>query len=283
MEQNRWEIASPQTLEFDDVRFIKAGIIAGRVDVLVHDEPVTRIEVSEVEGQPIEITLNAGGLELVHTNDASRSGWLAFTGQIISGKPKEIAVVSIAVPEGTVVALRTVSGDGLACGTLDTTLDTVSGSIMADDTSGTLRVSTVSGEAIVRHHSGHLVAKTVSGEVTASGYCESVRTNSVSGEVTLDLLGQPRDLSARSVSGDLTIRLSSEVGIDVSATSVSGALTVNDQKFSGRGKNRHVERGSTDSILTVRANSVSGDVAVFHSSPDHVPGVGSAETQGGGR
>ncbi|NJC22864.1 hypothetical protein BJ994_001940 [Arthrobacter pigmenti] len=282
MEQQQWQIGSPQTLELDDVRSIKAGIIAGRVDILVHDEPVTRIEVSEVHGEPIDLTLNDGVLELVHTPGSARGGWLGFTGQIVTGRTKEAAVISIAVPEGTAVALRTVSGDGLACGTRETTLDTVSGSIMADDTTGTLRVSTVSGEAIVRHHSGHLVAKTVSGEVTASGYCESIRTNSVSGGITLDLLGDPGDLVAKTVSGDLTVRLSGEVGVDVSATSVSGSLTVNDQKFTARGNHTHREAGSTGSVLTVRASSVSGDIAIFHHRPDYLAGNGSVEVQDGG-
>lgn len=267
MQQDHWEIKTPQTLEFDGVATVKAGIIAGRVDILVHDEPTTRVEVSGLEGQPIDVRLNDGALEIVHSSGSSRS-WLGFTSQVFLGRPRETAVISIAVPGGTSVALRTVSGDGLACGTRDTSLDTVSGSIMADDTSGKLTVNTVSGEAIVRHHCGHLIVKTVSGEVTASGYCESIRTNSVSGAITLDLLGEPRDLAARTVSGDLTVRLSEAVGVDVSASSVSGSLSVNNRKFTGHGKNSFTEPGSSGSTLTVRANSVSGGVAIFHRHPD---------------
>lgn len=282
MTQNHWQFAGPQTMEFDDVLSVKAGIIAGRMDVLVHDEPTTRVEVSEVEGRPIDVKLVSGELVIVHSSGASR-GWLGFTSQVLTGKLKEMAVISIAVPEGTTVELRTVSGDGLACGTRDTSLETVSGSIMADDTSGSLSVNTVSGEAIVRHHSGHLVVKTVSGEVTASGYCESTRTNSVSGEVTLDLLGEPRDLVAKTVSGDLTVRLARTVGIDVAASTVSGSLTVNDRKFKGHGKNNVVERSAAGSTLTVRANSVSGDVAIFHRHPDVLADSGYSEVQDGGR
>ncbi|WP_309070758.1 DUF4097 family beta strand repeat-containing protein [Arthrobacter sp.] len=281
MQQDRWEIGTPQTLEFDDVLSVKAGIIAGRIDILVHDEPTTRVEVSDVKGQPIDVRLNGGALEISHLSGSSRS-WLGVTSQVILGKPKEAAVISIAVPEGTSVALRTVSGDGLACGTRDTSIDTVSGSIMADDTSGRLTVNTVSGEAIVRHHSGHLVIKTVSGEVTASGYCESIRTNSVSGAVTLDLLGEPRDLAARTVSGDLVVRLSQTLGVDVAASTVSGSLSVNNRKFTGHGKNTFIEPGSSGSTLTVRANSVSGDVAIFHRSPDAAAEQGAGEAQDGG-
>lgn len=281
MTQHHQQVAEPQTLEFDGVLSVRVGIIAGRVDILVHDEPATRIEVSEVEGEPIDISMGAGELEIVHSTGSSR-GWIAFTSQMIMGKPKETAVISIAVPEGTTVALRTVSGDGLACGTRNTSLETVSGSLLADDTSGHLKVNTVSGEAIVRHHSGHLVVKTVSGEVTASGYCESIRTNSVSGPITLDLLGAPRDLVAKTVSGDLTVRLPATIGVDVSASSVSGSLTVNNRKFTGHGRNRFIESGSTKSTLTVHANSVSGDVAIFHRHPDLLAEQSSIDAQDGG-
>jgi DUF4097 and DUF4098 domain-containing protein YvlB len=282
MKQDQWEVAAPQTLEFDNVLSVSTGIIAGRVDILVHDESTARVEVSEVAGQPIDIRLVDGALHIVHSNGQAR-GWLGLTSQVLLGKPKETAVISIAVPEGTAVALRTVSGDGLVCGTRDTSLDTVSGSIMADDTSGNLKVNTVSGEAIVRHHSGHLIVKTVSGEVTASGYCESIRTNSVSGAITLDLLGDPRDLAARTVSGDLTVRLPANVGVDVSASAVSGSLSVNSRRFTGHGKNTFVEPGSSNSMLTVRAHSVSGDVAIFHRHPETLAEQDAAEAQDGGR
>ncbi|WP_299166737.1 DUF4097 family beta strand repeat-containing protein [uncultured Arthrobacter sp.] len=279
--QNEWQVESPQTLEFDEVQSIRASIIGGRVDVLVHEEPITRLEVSELEGRPMNIRLNDGQLEITHASGISH-GWAGFAGQLIGAKPRESAVITVSVPEETSASLRTVNGDALACGTHDTSLETVSGSILADDTSGTLKVNTVSGEAIVRHHFGRLVVKTVSGEITASGFCDDIRTNSVSGEITLDLLGEPRELEARTVSGDLTVRLPAMVGIDVSASSVSGSLTVNDRKFTGHGKNEYFERGSTASTLTVRASSVSGDVALFHRHPETSAEPASAGAKDGG-
>lgn len=271
MDRNSWRIESPTTLEVDGVLSLRAGIVAGRIDVIVHDEAVTRIEVSELTGRPVEISLKDGKPELTHN---SSGGLLGFSSAVLAGRPKESSVISIAVPAGTDVALRTVSGDCLSCGTADTSLDTVSGSLLADDTSGMLRVRTVSGEAIVRHHSGDLEARTVSGAATVSGYCDNVRVNSVSGEVTLDLLGAPHALDARTVSGNLAVRLPADVGIDVSVSSVSGALTVNDFRFSGRGRMSHNEPGSTGSSLTVRAHTVSGDVTLLHHQPEYLPESG---------
>lgn len=261
MDRNTWRISEPQTLEIDEVREIRAGIVGGRIDVLVHDEPTVRIEISDVSGHPIDLALRDGVLELRHGAASSRGGWFGFS--TLGGRTRDTAVISLAVPEGTSVSLRTVSGEALACGTGDTALSTVTGSLLADDTTGSLTVSTVSGEGIVRHHSGDLTARTVSGALTVSGYCGSIRTNSVSGEVTLDLLGSPTELSAKTVSGNLSVRLSEEVGVDLTASSVSGTLTINDRRFTGRGKNVHYEAGRTDSTFTVRVSTVSGDVALF--------------------
>ncbi|GAB3525571.1 DUF4097 family beta strand repeat-containing protein [Arthrobacter monumenti] len=266
MNASEWIIDEPQTIDVDDVTNVKASIVDGRVDILVHDEPTTRVEISEVAGQPIEVTYESGILELKHQSPLGRGlGRLGIKGIMTSGAD-EYSVVSIAVPEGTTVSLHTVNGDGLVCGTPGTSLDTVTGSVMADDTSGHLNVNTVSGAVIVRHHTGTLAAKSVSGEVTASGFLESIRVNSVSGDTSLDLLGTPRDLVAKTVSGDLTVRLSSDVGIDLAANSASGTATVNDRKFSRRGKNEHTEPGTTERMCTIRTHSVSGNVAVFHHS-----------------
>lgn len=263
MSESAWTIDEPQTIDLDNVSDLTASIIDGRVDILVHDEPVTRVEISELSGQPIEVSQHGGKLELKHRPAPGRAGRLGIKGLVV-GSSEEYAVISIAVPEGTAVALHTVKGDGLVCGTDRTSLDTVKGSVMADHTSGHLNINTVSGEVIVRHHTGTLAAKSVSGEVTASGFLESVRTNSVSGDINLDLLGTPRDLVAKCVSGDLTVRLSGEVGIDLTAATMSGTATVNDRRYPSRGKTVHNEPGTSAHTFTMRADSVSGNVSVFH-------------------
>ncbi|WP_026820290.1 DUF4097 family beta strand repeat-containing protein [Arthrobacter castelli] len=269
MKTSEWTISEPETFDVDEVTELKAGIVDGRIDILVHDSPQTRVEVSEVSGEPIEVSFEGGTLKLKHRPPLSKGlGRLGIKG-IRTGSADEYAVVSIAVPEGTAVSMDTVNGDGLVCGTSRTSLDTVTGSIMADDTSGHLTVNTVSGEAIVRHHTGTLASKSVSGEVTASGFLDNIRINTVSGDISLDVLGTARDLGAKSVSGDLTVRLPEELGIDLSAATASGTAMVDDLKFSSLGKITHTEPGTGPHTFTVRTNSVSGNIALFHA-----PGAG---------
>lgn len=266
MNTSEWTVNEAKSFDVDGVTELKAGIVDGRIDILVHDSATTRVEVSQVRGEPIQVSFDGGTLRLSHRPQLAKGlGLLGIKG-LSTGSSEEYAVVSIAVPEGTAVSLHTVNGDGMACGTARTSLDTVTGSIMADDTSGHLNINTVSGEAIVRHHTGTLAAKSVSGEVTASGFLDNIRLNTVSGDISLDLLGTAKDLVSKSVSGDLTVRLPEELGIDLAAATATGKATVNDLRFSSLGKISHTEPGTGPGTLTVRTNSVSGNISVFHGS-----------------
>ncbi|MGG5751685.1 DUF4097 family beta strand repeat-containing protein [Zafaria sp. Z1313] len=261
-----WSVEGPQTLEIEGVQSLDAGIVGGRIDVIVHQEPVVRVEVSAVHGPPLTLELRGGRLKLRHRDD----GPLGSVGVLIRGigrrgGARHEAVLSIAVPAGVPVRAATVDGDGLVCGVdADVELKTVSGSIMADDTQGRLRAATVSGEVIVRHHSGPLTAESVSGEVTASGWLEHVRAKTVSGDVAVDLLGEPRSVGVSAVSGDVTVRVPAASGVHVSARSTSGSITVGEQRFTGLAEKVDTHLGPSGGALELTATTVSGALAVFH-------------------
>ncbi len=261
-----WSIDGPQTIDVDGVRMLKASIVKGRLDVIVHDERTVRVEVSEVAGAPLEMTLRGGTLEISHNKGGEGPlGFLARQVNLAVSGYREEAVISIALPRDVPVKASTVSGDGLVSGTAATAeLSTVSGSMMADETTGVLTVNTVSGEIIVRHHGGTLAAKSVSGEVTASGNLDHVRASTVSGDLSFDLQGAPQDLAVNSVSGNVTVRVPEQYGVDVAASSATGSITVNDQKFFGFSEKVKTRIGPEGRGLTVRSTTVSGTLAVFH-------------------
>ena len=175
-------------------------------------------------------------------------------------------VISIALPAGVEVEAGTVSGDGLVSGISGhMKLNTVSGSVMADGTAGELHVNTVSGEVIVRNHDGVLTAKSVSGEVTASGRFSNIRANTVSGDMSFDLHGFTHDFGANSVSGDLTVRLPHDVGVDIVAKSASGAVVIDDRKYVQPGGTLQTIAGPDTQLMLVRTNSVSGKTSIIHS------------------
>ena len=260
-----WSVNSPQTLDLDGVTSLKLGMVRGRFDVVRHAEPVARVEISDVHGDPVAVSLNGGRLELRHQLHGAH-GWFKNLMESMNHNSDNSAPISIALPEGVEVEAGTVSGDGLVSGiSSHVRLNTVSGSVMADGTSGELQVNTVSGEVSVRNHTGVLTAKSVSGEVTASGYFTNVRTNTVSGNLSFDLLGFTHDFGSNSVSGDLTIRLPHDVGVDIVAKSASGAVVIDDQQcFLTNGKVETIA-GPDGQLMLVRTNSVSGRTAIFHS------------------
>lgn len=267
MEQNAWTVTGPQTIDVDGVRSLKLGIVRGRFDIVTHDEDVARIEVSEIEGDPLAVSFTDGRLEVRHQLHGPQ-GWFKNLMGTVSNNSANSVVISIGLPAGVDVETGSVSGDGMVSGvTGHTRLNTVSGSVLADGTAGELAVSTVSGEVIARNHHGVLTAKSVSGEVTASGDFSNVRANTVSGDLSFDLYGFTRDFGANSVSGDVTIRVPHDVGVDIIAKSASGAVVIDDQKYAQPGGTVQTIAGPDAKLMLVRTNSVSGKTSIFHGGP----------------
>ena len=278
MPDELWTVTGPQTIDVDDVHSLKLGIVKGRFDVVTHDEPFVRIEVSEISGDPLTITLVNGRLEVRHQLQGPQ-GWFRNLMGTVNNASANSVVVGIALPPGVDVEAGTVNGEGMVSGINGRIrLNTVSGSVMADGTSGELHVNTVSGEVIARNHDGVLTAKSVSGEVTASGKFKNVRANTVSGDLSFDLHDYTNDLGANSVSGDLTIRLPHDVGLDIIAKSASGTVIIDDQMYAQPGSKVETVVGPDERLMVVRTNTVSGKTYIMHatepaSGNDHpVPG-----------
>ena len=267
MEENTWTVTGPQVIDVDGVRSLKLGIVRGRFDIVTHDEDVARIEVSEISGDPLSVSLVNGRLEVRHQLHGAQ-GWFKNLMGTVNNNSSNAVVISIALPAGVEVEAGTVSGDGMVSGISGhSRLSTVSGSVLADGTSGELAVNTVSGEVIARSHHGVLTAKSVSGEVTASGEFSNIRANTVSGDLSFDLQGFTHDFGANSVSGDVTIRLPHDVGVDIVAKSASGAVIIDDQKYHQPGGTVQTIAGPDRQLMLVRTNSVSGKTSIFHGQP----------------
>ncbi|MCY1241076.1 hypothetical protein D9M72_539590 [compost metagenome] len=220
---------------------------------------------SDIHGDPLAVSLTNGRLEVRHQLHGAQ-GWFKNLMGTVNNNSTNSVVISIALPAGVEVEAGTVSGDGLVSGISGhTKLNTVSGSVMADKTAGELHVNTVSGEVIARNHDGVLTAKSVSGEVTASGRFSNIRANTVSGDMSFDLQGFTHDFGANSVSGDLTIRLPHDVGVDIVAKSASGAVVIDDQRYIQPSGKIQTIAGPDAQLMIVRTNSVSGKTSIIHS------------------
>lgn len=273
MPDQQWSITSPQTIDVDGVTSLKLGMVRGRFDVVTHQEPGARIEVSDVHGDPVAVSVTGGRLEVRHQLHGAQ-GWFKNLMGTVSHHSENSAVISIALPAGVDVEAGIVNGEGLVSGTSGhTRLNTVSGTVTAEGTHGQLDLHTVSGEMSARNHTGVFTAKSVSGAVTAFGELTNVRASTVSGALSLDLHGYTQDVGANSVSGDLTIRLPHDVGVDLIAKSASGAVVIDNQRFPHLSGTVETIAGPDRQLMLLRTNSVSGATSVLHR-----PAPGDAET-----
>ncbi|WP_285725356.1 DUF4097 family beta strand repeat-containing protein [Psychromicrobium xiongbiense] len=264
---SHWTIDSARTLDLDDVSELRVSVVGGRLDVITSPEPVTRLEVTDIDSIPLEISLESGVLVVRHGTD----NWGSWLKRI--GTRNQRITLSIAVPPDTTVHAATVNGDALISGMrASTDLHTVSGSVMSDATAGTMSVNTVSGEVVVRNHQGPLTAKSVSGEVTASGDLHTISAKTVSGDLAFDLNGHPAEAQITGVSGDMTLRLPAEVGVDLQAKTVSGKVILDDLRFSGSAQTIEAGSGPQEGRFRLKASTVSGDLSIVHQRESYVQG-----------
>lgn len=272
MSSESWTVTGPQTIEVDGVTALAAHVVDGRLDVVAHDEPVTRVEVHSVDGRPVEVRFDGGRLVVGH--ETGLSGWQAFLVQFRDFRGRARADIHVAVPRDVEVKLGTVRGEGLLAGTTaGAKVSTVSGSLLVSRTAGSLKISSVSGDVTVREHTGDLTSSTVSGDVTATGAVDEVVSSTVSGDVTIDLTAQPRTVRSSGISGNFLLRLPDAGVVDTSVSAVSGRVVVGGLEMNGRGE-RRVQPGRTGAPTHLKASTVSGNVTVLGGASEPAPAYG---------
>ena len=169
MAEESWVVSGPQVIDVDEVRSLRVQLVAGRVDVVTHDEPGARIEVHDVDGRPLEVSLSDGELRVGY--QFTLGGWEGFLEKFRNFRDKDRADVSIAVPRDLPTKVGTVSAEGLVAGIqAAASVSTVSGSVVVDGTRGTLEGATASrARSSCATTPATSSLNTVSGELAASG------------------------------------------------------------------------------------------------------------------
>lgn len=260
-----WVVTGPQIIEVEDVRAIRAALVAGRVDIVGRDEPGARIEVHRVDGRPLEVGLDDGELRVGYA--FTLGGWENVVDRLRNVRAKDAADVHIAVHRDVAVKLATVTAEGLLAGTVQGgSLSTVSGSLVTDGTHGLLVANGVSGDFAVHAHTGDLRANTVSGAVTASGSFTQVTVSTVSGPAALDI-SRAAAVAVKTVSGDTTVRMPDGMGTTVAARTMSGRVIVDGQAHTATGSSPGVvDVVVGDGSCRLEVASLSGDLTVLRSA-----------------
>ena len=260
----RWTIDSPTTLDFDGVVALRVRIVAGSVAVLATaDRP--RLDVTEVSGQPLLVTHEAGILTVSYedlTWDGLR-GWLR--------PQRHSANITVTVQKDCPTQLGVVNATAIVSGvSARTSLKSMSGDLTLDGVTGAVDANTVSGNVEAQGLNGSVVFKSVSGDLTlADGQVGRLDAKTVSGRVTADVgLAPAGEMRVGTLSGEVAIRLPEQTSAQVNLRSTSGHVHSDfDALDSARGpssKNVTGTLGGGSGKLSVA--SVSGDVTILRGS-----------------
>lgn len=272
MEQE-WQIDGPKVLDIGDenetVSKLKLGLVAGRVDIVTHDDsPTARLEVHEVEGKPLLVRWDGSTLQISHVKEKDSNLWDSVK-SFGMDKGKRKARVSISVPATTEINASTVSAEALINGVRATVkANTVTGVITLDDITGNVDANTVSGDIECHALEGDFKGNSISGALTVqASRLGQIKLNTVSGDITLDLTDGRAQIQSNSVSGDVTVRIPQGGGYDVAAHTAAGHVVIDGQSMNGNGPyQRGGQLSDGDKALVIKANSVSGNVVVLRAT-----------------
>jgi hypothetical protein len=263
-----WTVESPQVIDIgDEVRSLAVRLVSGHVDVVTTDGPTGRVEVSQVEDDPLVVSIDDEGRLVIRH---ARLSWDDVLAWFKSGRRR--AVVSVAVPVQCDTSIGVVSADAVVAGVHGKVdVRCVSGDIVLDDVTGEVTVESVSGDVEARGLAGSIALKSVSGGLTVvDGAPEKVRADSISGDIALDLHPAAHvDINVKTVSGDVTVRVPDRTGLDVDLASTSGDLACSFDGLSRENKpGSHRLRGAVgDASGRLRGRTVSGSVALLSRQP----------------
>lgn len=265
-----WQIDRPQLQELggagEPIVAVHVVLVSGRLDVVAQpDRSSARLDVRDVAGRPLAVSLAHGTLRVEHHKDAGGNVLDMLKG-MFTGATTSSAQLTLTVPATAKVTVTTVSADALvSCVTGDVTINTVSGALSLARLSGRVDVKTVSSSIDASGLAGELRSKSVSGRLTVDeSALRSAKLATVSGPLVLDLVGSTSLVTATGISADITIRIPRDSGYDVSAGSQSGHVVVDGHTLSGgEGAEKGGHRSLGDRTFAIKARTVSGNVVVL--------------------
>ncbi|WP_030057989.1 MULTISPECIES: DUF4097 family beta strand repeat-containing protein [Streptomyces] len=272
---SQWTVDGPERITIDEaVRAVHVRIIDGTVNVVAAEGPA-RLEVTEIQGEPLHVTLVDGVLTVTYKdiNSWGEFGdWLKSVGSVKSFfgtlKRKRVAGVTLTVPASAEVKVGTVSAHATVSGIAgNVSVQSANGDATLVALSGRTDANTVTGDVDAQAVGGQLRVNTVSGQLTVvAGTADRVQVNAVTGAVTLDLdVDGEADVKVTTVSGPVAIRIPSRTDAKVEAGSTSGDISSSFEqlKLSGSWGAKKLSGQLGEGRGSLNVTTVSGAVTVL--------------------
>lgn len=283
--RSEWSFGEPQKLTFDEpVSTLHVRIVGGTVNVVGTDGGPARLELSEIEGPPLKVTLEDGTLSVAYDDLAWKGvlSWLDRKG-FRRRDFHRTAHVTLAVPTGTAASIGIVNASAVASGLGGRTdVRGVSGDATLVGLTGPVRAATVSGRVEAQAVTGDLHFHSVSGGLTViEGSGPVVKAESVSGDMLLDLAPTAKraDISLTTVSGEIAIRLPHPADAKVEANTASGPVSnaFEDLRVTGQWGAKRITGSLGSGRGSLKATTVSGAVALLRRPPTDEDGDGDGD------
>ncbi|MFG2135971.1 DUF4097 domain-containing protein [Streptomyces sp. NPDC048650] len=284
--RTEWKISAPHKLEFTEpVTALNVRLAGGTVNVVgTSDDGPHRLEVSEIDGEPLTVSYDGGTLSVAYP-DLPWKGFLKFLDR--RGWNRR-AVVSVTVPAAARVEVGVVGASAVVSGISgrtavrgvsgDATLVGLAGSVQADTVTGNIEAQGVTGDLRFHSVSGHLTV--------IDGGGGAVRAESVSGDMVLDLdpAAKGTDIDLTTVSGEVAIRLPDPADATVEANTTSGpvANAFDDLRVDGGWGTRQITGTLGAGTGRLKVTTVSGGLALLRRPAFEEPADTAADAPGPG-
>lgn len=277
MPDRSWQISEPRKLDFPGpLEELQIRVVNGTVNVVGTEADTARVEIAELHGPPLTVTLEGGQLVVAYPD----LPWQGFLKWFDRKNRRRDVVVSVSVPAQVRLTVGVVGASAVVSGIRGRTeVRGVSGGVTLVGLRGEVYADTVTGGVEAQALTGPLRMHSVSGDLTViDGRGADVDADSVSGDMILDL-GSAGDGSAApadaasvrlsTVSGAVAVRLPPSAGTSVHAGTHGGRLSsaFDELRVTGPAGAQQLTGtlGSGQGRLT--ASSVSGSVALLRRPP----------------
>lgn len=261
MPSQTWIAASDLTVDLPHTERLRVQLVGGSVSVVARTEPGSRVAITRIEGNPLEVTASAQEVSVGYAS----IGWDGWAKRLGSYRSSDRADVRVELGPGTAVRLATVSAPvSIERVAADVTVASATGGVDADSVSGALTVRTASGPVTVGGHAGSVRVNTVSGAVSVAGDVPKADVAAVSGRVDIITTRATSVVAAQVVSGVLDINVPAHVGVDLKARTVTAPVFLDgvDRRSSGGPSSVRVDERGGGQAAFVDVYSVTGAIHV---------------------
>ena len=220
---------------------IDVSNVKGSVTVSGWDKPEVSITGTLGDGaKKLSVEGNADHLR-IKVEPPDKQGWFSWGADTRMGD----SVLDVRVPKNAQMKIEVVSADVTLSGVAGRSLnvDGVSGKLRLDSGAKEVEIDSVSGDIDITGSADRAHVETVSGNIRARGLGGQVKFDTVSGDVDADNAGY-REITAGTVSGDVSLRGKPDAGARVEVETMSGdvhlflpadlSARLNASSFSGR-------------------------------------------------